>query len=228
MENSDKETADCWTKDETNMLINEFKNHACLINPSDPKFANKAARTDAYNKIIKKLKSIKPNVNVKKIKKKLSTLQNQICHEKVMEANCKRRGIEYKPKLWCYDKLDFLKNNSHIRQSYSSLQDTSDQIDVHFDECGNLDLDETEMFEKEFLKEYDGAIATENKKKRSTHIFNLKTNVNKKRCCKEEIFCNYLSSELRRIQLEDTFDDLKLEILRLVRQAIKNESLRCI
>ncbi|XP_037936248.1 uncharacterized protein LOC119670163 [Teleopsis dalmanni] len=40
---------------------------------------------------------------------------------------------------------------------------------------------------------------------------------------KEEEFCRYLCSELKKVKQEETFDDLKIEILQLVTSTIKTE-----
>lgn len=101
-----------WSKDHTLVLISCYEECACLYDPTDINFCNRVVRNTKYEYIIAKLKEAGKVVTTNDIKSKLKTLQNQLSRErkKVLASKKSGTGFEdlYEPKLWCFDKLQFL------------------------------------------------------------------------------------------------------------------------
>lgn len=102
-----------WTKPHTMYFIELLKQYPCLWRKKSKNFKNKRARSDALTsmglKLSAKMRCVVTNVD---ITKKLHTLKTQYQREKKAVQKESREsgagsGEVYKPKLWCFNELDF-------------------------------------------------------------------------------------------------------------------------
>ena len=65
------ENKDNWERSETQLLINLYKECPCLYDTRHPHNQNKNKRAEKLNYILNKLKTIKENITINIIKKKI-------------------------------------------------------------------------------------------------------------------------------------------------------------
>ncbi|XP_055371878.1 uncharacterized protein LOC129605898 isoform X2 [Condylostylus longicornis] len=132
------------------------------------------------------------------------------------------------------------KSKRHIAATFSSKTQSSLFSSITENNLPQIDVKETLPFEeKGSYDENDGHVAEEQFKTQNKllekqaqisalEVLTLATNfvteqLKLKEVSKEKEFCNYLCSQLKKIKSENIFEDLKMEILQLVYNKIKEE-----
>ncbi|CAH2085195.1 unnamed protein product [Euphydryas editha] len=119
-----------WTKEFLLEFIELFKAQEPLWFIKSKDYYNKQKRNQCYDLLLEKLKSIDPNASRDTITKKINNLRSSFRKEfkKVMASKVSGAAADqiYKPKLWYYEDLLFLKDQEEALDSTSSINDNND------------------------------------------------------------------------------------------------------
>ena len=101
-----------WSHEAIEALIDSYRNAPCLWNNKVAAYKNKLQKLRALNDISANMAVLIPNISVSKVDNKLKILRGQYLRarsnvKKSMKSGSGSETI-YKPKLWFYDKLNFL------------------------------------------------------------------------------------------------------------------------
>lgn len=112
-----------WSRILVEKLIHKYRQHEHLYNSNHPFYADRARRAASLQDICRSLNKINKNITVYELKKKIHTLRSQYLKELRDMGKSRQEGVTgvIEPKLWCYDKLDFLKYHCHTK--YSTIDD---------------------------------------------------------------------------------------------------------
>ncbi|XP_063700455.1 uncharacterized protein LOC134830803 [Culicoides brevitarsis] len=124
-------------------FIKIYKNNPCLWDPKDPNYKSREGKKSAYEQLLavmKKFDPTNPENNIEAVKRKINSMR--ACfrrdYRKVLNS-----GNKYKPNLWYYDQLLFVKNycmKDDFRALYAKrralLEGTSDT------DCSYIEQDE--------------------------------------------------------------------------------------
>lgn len=85
-----------WSRDQCELLIDEYQKHPCLYAVKSLSYRNKHARAAAFESIAKCLKQLKSLVTISEIKQKLSGLRGNFMteHRKCMNSQTSGAGEE--------------------------------------------------------------------------------------------------------------------------------------
>ena len=103
-----------WTRSSTAIFIDNLKQHPCLWKDTIKEYKDLDARHAALEKILRVMAYSIENLTIDDLKKKFNTLRTQFRKEDRLVENAKKSdaGINfYMPKLWCYNRLTFLKED---------------------------------------------------------------------------------------------------------------------
>lgn len=81
-----------WSRQEVNMLIEEYQKHSCLYAVKTAAYKNKHARIQALNEIQANLSKIKPDVSINEIKSKFHALKTTFLNEHRKTEESKQSG----------------------------------------------------------------------------------------------------------------------------------------
>lgn len=100
-------------------FINVYRNHPCLWYLKSKDYLDKALKTAAYKELIQLTKKIIPSCDLNFVKRKIEVLRGSFRRErrkvKIATKLGSGRNPNYKPKLWYYDMLMFLKDEGERR-----------------------------------------------------------------------------------------------------------------
>lgn len=127
-------------------FINTYRNHPCLWCMKSKDYSNRALKNAAYKELIRLTKTIIPNCDLNFVKKKIEILRGSFRREKRKVKGAMKPGSgldpNYKPKLWYYDMLMFLKDEGE-RRPWTWLA-TVDPLAQDFQEVETFTEDEEE------------------------------------------------------------------------------------
>ncbi|XP_063385469.1 uncharacterized protein LOC134671539 [Cydia fagiglandana] len=105
-------------------LVQAYKNHDLLWDPSNPDFKNRTKKNDAWDDIANTV-----NIPRREVESKIHTLRSQFAREKKKISQSRKNGIELKYSSWfAYEPMKFLLkgetetdgiDNSEMRNSHS-------------------------------------------------------------------------------------------------------------
>ena len=145
-----------WSREHVIRLVDFYRELPALWNVRHKDHKNKHFLQLGYEQLELKMQETIPEITCDQIKKKIHTLHNQLNREYKLfrESNRSGAGVDdvYKPKLWCFDILKFIKENDNdIRQSRSTLDniqvEVTDDADTEENlviESNNVDMNELE------------------------------------------------------------------------------------
>lgn len=97
-------------------FIDLYQTEECLWQPKHPDYSNNTVRNKAYDKLVEKLKEVEPNPDRNMVVRKINSLRSAFRREyRKTSAN-----QNYETRLWYYDKLSFIADQSGKR-SITSL-----------------------------------------------------------------------------------------------------------
>lgn len=119
-------------------FINEYKSHECIWKVKSNDYTNKQKKEEAYKGLQTILKETNPSATVDDVKRKINSLRSCFRKEFRRVAQSKAKASEtdtiYKPSLWYYDLLLFLKD-----------QEVPQAIIINDDEDNILDFNEVKF-----------------------------------------------------------------------------------
>ncbi|KAK4886555.1 hypothetical protein RN001_002826 [Aquatica leii] len=131
-------------------FIELYRDYPCLWKVKCKDYSDKNKKNDAYKILLTKLQELEPDARIEDVKKKINSLRSCFRKEYKKVINSKRSGTGtedvYKPTLWYFDLLLFLKDDEMPRTSIGTddedfllglSQDDSENID-------NIEEDERE------------------------------------------------------------------------------------
>lgn len=106
-------------------FIEEYKLHPCLWKIKSKEYSDRDLRNSAYEKLIEKLRPINPGANRNLVVNKINCLRTNFRKE-FKKVSCSVRsgkGLEeiYRPKLWYYEQMLFLKDQETAREGQSNV-----------------------------------------------------------------------------------------------------------
>jgi hypothetical protein len=104
-----------WNQESTCDLIDLYKKYPVLYAPKDGNYKNKPKRLEALKAIRSEMSRRGRKMTVEDIKRKIHVLRTQYANQlskirKSQLSGTKPENI-YKPTLWCFAQLDFLRNS---------------------------------------------------------------------------------------------------------------------
>ena len=128
-----------WSRLAVENLIDAYKEETCLFNVKSPNYHNKHARKEALERIVTTLKDTRPSTTAAEITSKMKSLRTSFVAElnKIRQSKKSGAGLEemYKPTLWYFEKLHFLRDHVLPRRGTCSaevnlLPDSEDAVMV--------------------------------------------------------------------------------------------------
>ena len=119
-----------WNKDLVKLLIIRYQENEHLYNARHPLYSDRNKRLNTYLEITKEFKRIKKDITMEEIKKKIHALRSQYIKE-LNELNSKQSSDisdDTEPRLWCFNKLEFLK--PHLKKSALDSPPSDDVSEV--------------------------------------------------------------------------------------------------
>ena len=114
-----------WTRSSTVIFIDNIKLHPCLWRVTIKEYKDRDARHAALEKILRVMAHTVENLTIDDLKKKINTLRSQFSREYRLVENSKKSDSDinfYMPKLWCYNRLTFLKEHDiHLATTTSDV-----------------------------------------------------------------------------------------------------------
>ncbi|XP_063222453.1 uncharacterized protein LOC134530982 [Bacillus rossius redtenbacheri] len=143
-----------WNKTTVEILIESYKAKECLWNLKHPLYRNKIARRSALQQVVAELTGRKDGVSCNEITKKFNTLRTQYLSEVKKIRASERSGCAasevYKPTVWWFSRINFLRNVLQRRRVVSNVLKHSPKeelpqfIEVHMPETDDEDEDDNE------------------------------------------------------------------------------------
>ncbi|KAB0802702.1 hypothetical protein PPYR_04888 [Photinus pyralis] len=134
-----------WSKEQCQVLLQEYQKYPCLYAIKTPLYRNKHARLDALQKIQAVVKEVKPSVSVQDIKLKFNGLKTNFMTEYKKWKSSRHSGAgnddgedsSYKPTIWYFKLMFFLLEHCEVRTATDSL--TQEET-----ECESQEAESTE------------------------------------------------------------------------------------
>ena len=99
-----------WDRRSVLVLIEAYKCNACLWDYKHPSYKDRHFKEMAYKYVHSELQKVDDSLTMDEIKKKIHCLRTQFRREMRLKSRADDSGIfANKRTLWCYDKLEFLK-----------------------------------------------------------------------------------------------------------------------
>ncbi|KAF5271851.1 hypothetical protein FQA39_LY07991 [Lamprigera yunnana] len=150
-----------WTREQVIIIIDGHRKHPCLYAVKSKNYKNKHARTQALEKILKDVRTVKPEVSILEIKNKFNALKTNFMmeHRKMQKLQRSGAGDEdiSVPSLWYFENLLFVLEHATPRASY-------DSIIVNEEVCETEASQDTEMklllIDEDYIDEATAALVT--------------------------------------------------------------------
>lgn len=108
-------------------FIEIYKTSPCLWNKTDPRYHNTNSRESAYTLLLNKYKEYDGKATKAMVKSKLNSLRSTYNKELKKVKNSERSGAGtgevYKPSLWYYDLLSFVRDQQPSVTSVNTMDD---------------------------------------------------------------------------------------------------------
>nr|XP_022907541.1 uncharacterized protein LOC111419033 [Onthophagus taurus] len=106
-------------------FIELYRLHPCLWKTKD--YVNKSLKNEAYKSLLERLQTIQPNATKNTVVQKINSLRGGFRREfkKMKEARRSGSGADdlYKPSLWYYNLMEFIKDQEMPRSSVCNVSD---------------------------------------------------------------------------------------------------------
>lgn len=127
-------------------FIDIYRENPCLWNMKLKAYSNKVKKSAAYELLVEKLRERESNADREMVAKKINNLRSSFRKEvKKVESSMESGASEdelYKPSLWYYDRLLFLKGQEFPQQPISNVkEEAASPSDVN-SEADNLFIDD--------------------------------------------------------------------------------------
>ena len=107
-------TRSVWSQVAVDILIEEYRFRRELYDVKDANYHNQIKKELAYQGIVEKLSSYRPDCTVDDVKKKINGLRSSYSQETEKMRSTKKSGAgtddQYTPTVWWFKKLHFLKS----------------------------------------------------------------------------------------------------------------------
>lgn len=121
-------------------FIELYRVHPCLWKTKSKDYVNKIMKNEAYKTLLEKLQTVQPGATKNTVIQKINSLRGGFRREFKKVEQSKRSGSGaddlYKPTLWYYNLLEFVKDQEMPRSSVSNVFD-EDTNSRHNDENTN-------------------------------------------------------------------------------------------
>lgn len=121
-----------WSKEAVEILIEAYRNEACLYDTKSPLYHNKHARKQALDKIVDSLKQVRSS-NHNEIMAKMKSLRTTFVAElhkiKASTKSGMASGDVYQPTVWYFSKLLFLRDHVQARKGTCSTECLQESVD---------------------------------------------------------------------------------------------------
>lgn len=125
-----------WSKQFLLEFIELFKSQEPVWYIKSKDYYNKGKRNECYDLLLTKIQSVDPTANRDTVTKKINNLRSSFRKEFKKVTVSKVSGASaddiYKPKLWYYNELLFLKDQEEPLDSTSNIDDDNDVSIKHF------------------------------------------------------------------------------------------------
>lgn len=115
-------------------FIDMYKELLCLWQIKSKEYLDKNKKTEAYDVLINKLKTVQPDAAKATVINKINSLRGSFRREYKEVVDSKRSGAGvdeiYVPSLWYYELLMFVKDQDIVRESVSNISDDDDNDEV--------------------------------------------------------------------------------------------------
>lgn len=118
-----------WSREYTTALINLLKKQPYLYDSNKPN--NLAKRNTAIRKITQEINSITGKLfTADDVRKKIQLLKGQYRYEcrKIKKSKRSNSKTTYKPNLWCFNMLNFLKGHVYVFKSKCSPNSSDNSL----------------------------------------------------------------------------------------------------
>ncbi|KAF5281929.1 hypothetical protein FQR65_LT14455 [Abscondita terminalis] len=153
-----------WEREHVSTLIDLYREHECLYKVKSALYHNKSARQQALEQMASVISDVRPNTTVNDVKTKINSLRTQFNKEcaKLRSKPSGCSGEVVNIKLWCFEQLLFLQDQSTPRSSTSNLQaqghaDWNESIEVVDEEEESVNTNDKPKPTRRPLKRKAGA-----------------------------------------------------------------------
>ncbi|PIO10696.1 hypothetical protein AB205_0086390 [Aquarana catesbeiana] len=110
------------------LFIDKYRELPCLWQVRHPHYNNKQKRQAALEKLLELVKPVVPTATIPYLKTKIGSLRNTYLRERKKVTDSQRSAAAaddiYVPRLWYYERLQFLSDHTEVRESLSALPST--------------------------------------------------------------------------------------------------------
>ncbi|XP_023942857.1 uncharacterized protein LOC112049268 [Bicyclus anynana] len=110
-------------------LLKMYKNYPCLWDQTDLLYCNKDARKEAYEAILKKMKTYHEDITMDICKRKLENMRATYKREVRRMMAATQRGDSYRTTLWYFDLFSFIDGGTVVSRNYKESRDGADDDD---------------------------------------------------------------------------------------------------
>lgn len=119
-------------------FIELYRNFTCLWQVKSADYSDRNKRGQAYELLVKKYKEIDASANKETVTKKINSLRTVYKKEAAKVSKSSKSGAGesdiYKPTLWYFDMLHFIKDQDQVRESRNTLDEDEDMSQVVLEE----------------------------------------------------------------------------------------------
>ncbi|KNC32741.1 hypothetical protein FF38_03808 [Lucilia cuprina] len=151
-----------WERESLILFIKQLERYRVLYDPKHKDYSKQQIRYAAYNKLLRIMKNLHPEITLTEIRGKIRCIRNQYLKELHSLKNAQKRNESYTPKLWCYDLLDNLYRDvkpktPRFKRNIDDMNDTSQVSNESFniDNTTSNELLEFEEIHHEIENEED-------------------------------------------------------------------------
>ncbi|XP_037816132.1 uncharacterized protein LOC119606651 [Lucilia sericata] len=156
-----------WERESLILFIKQLERYRVLYDPKHKDYSKQQIRYAAYNKLLRTMKNLHPEITLTEIRGKIRCIRNQYLKELHSLKNAQKRNEPYTPKLWCYDLLDNLyrdvkpktprfrrniddtNDTSHVSEESFNIDNTANNELLEFEEIHQDIIENEEDYEKE-------------------------------------------------------------------------------
>ncbi|KAK4881571.1 hypothetical protein RN001_004890 [Aquatica leii] len=126
-----------WSKEQCQILLQEYQKYPCLFAIKSPLYKNKHARQEALHRIEAVVKEVRPSVTIHDIKFKFNGLKTNFMVEYKKWNGSRRSGAGnedgtdavYTPTIWYFKSMFFLLEHCQVRMATDSLTEQVETVE---------------------------------------------------------------------------------------------------
>lgn len=116
-----------WSHEFLREFIDIYRANTCLWRIKSREYSNRHLKEKSYAELVKKLKEINESATKEDVIKKINSIRGSFRKEyrKVQQSKKSGAGVEdiYKPNLWYYELVMFLKDEEEVKSSRSNIDE---------------------------------------------------------------------------------------------------------